>query len=130
MYARKSIKCNVKTLALTSALLALVSFEASAASTATLEQRDPLPATLMPGLKVTASIANPLAPVRWSMAPTRPIPVTLMPTLTITADADAVAVTTLPTTTVIAQTESSQVDDAPALALEIARKAPDLGVTD
>jgi hypothetical protein len=117
MNARRPIKRNVKTLALTSALLTLVCFDAVAASTATLEQRDPLPATLMPSLKVTASIANPSAPVRWSMAPTRPVAVTLMPTLTVTADVDAVAVTTLPTITVIAQIESSQFDAAPALAI-------------
>jgi hypothetical protein len=117
MNARKSIKRNLTTLALTSALFALVSFDALAESAATLEQRDPLPATLLPSLKVTASIANPSAPVRWSMAPTRPLAVTLMPTLTVTADVEAVAVTILPTITVIAQIESSQFDAAPALVL-------------
>jgi hypothetical protein len=138
MNARKSINRNVKTLALTSALLTLVCFDAVAASTATLEQRDPLPATLMPSLKVTASIANPSAPVRWSMAPTRPVAVTLMPTLTITADVDAVAVTALPTITVIAQIESSPIEAAPALVLSTrpsqapaqATQVSVLGVTD
>jgi hypothetical protein len=117
MNARNSIKRNLKTLALTSALLALVSFDALADSTATLEQRDPLPATLLPSLKVSASIANPSAPVRWSMASTRPLAVTLMPTLTVTADIEAVAMTILPTITVFAAAEPSQFDAAPALVL-------------
>lgn len=128
MNTRKSINRKMTSAAMSGALLAALSFNAVAQSTATLEARAPLHATLLPSVIVSASISNPSAAVRWSVAPGRPTPVTLMPTLTITADAYALAMTTLPTITVFAQTESPPMQDFPALAMAI--KAPTLGIAD
>ncbi len=130
MNARKSINCNITSAVLSGALLALLSFNAVAESTAILDSRAPLPATLLPSVKVSASISNPSAEVRWSIAPGRPIPVTLMPTLTITADAYAVAITTLPTMTVIAPTEIPPTQGSAALAQAAAIESSVLGVAD
>ena len=105
MNTRKSINRNVTIALLSGALLAMISLNAIADSSVTLDSRAPLAATLMPRLKVSASISNPSAEVRWSIAPGRPTPVTLMPTLTITADAYSLTITTLPTVTVIAPRE-------------------------
>ena len=106
MNTRKSINRNVTSALLTGTLLATLSLNAIADSSVTLDSRAPLAATLLPGLKVSASISNPSAQVRWSIAPGHPIPVTLMPTLTITADAYSLTITTLPTVTVIAPSKT------------------------
>lgn len=106
MNTRKSINHNVASALLSGALLAMISLNAIADSSVTLDSCEPSAATLMPGLKVSASISNPSAKVRWSIAPGRPIPVTLMPTLTITADAYSLTTTTLPTVTVVAPSEN------------------------
>lgn len=129
MNARKSTNRNVTTAFLAGMLFATVSFNAVAESTATLDTRSPVAATLLPSLKVSASISNPSAEVRWRIAPERALSVTLMPTLTVTADAYAVAVTTLPTVTVIAQVEAPLLETSAALALAPSIDTPVLGVS-
>jgi hypothetical protein len=102
MNARTTIPSRTLSSALFGSLVALASFNASAQSTATLDPSLPIPATLMPEMKVTASASRPYAAPRWSLASTRPVAVTLMPTLTIRPDVDSLAVTVLPTVTVVA----------------------------
>lgn len=128
MNVHNSTHRNVIGVFLTGVLLAALSFNADAESTATLATAPPVAATLLPSVKVTASISNPSAGVRWSVASNRPLRVTLMPTLTITADFAAYAVTTLPTATAVAKTESSSVEQVQALALAPTVDAPTLGV--
>lgn len=130
MNARKSINRNVTSAFLAGALLAALSFNAVAESTATLDTRAPLPATLLPTFTVSASISNPSADVRWSIAPGRPIPVTLMPTLTVTADAYATATTTLPTVSVFAPTKTQPTPRLSALAKTVQIQPPTLNVAD
>ena len=103
MKSRISFFHNARSSILLASLLTAFSASAVAQSTVSLDPRAPLQATLLPEMKVTASMSNPHAAPRWSVASTRPVPVTLMPTLTITADAEALAITRLPTITVIAQ---------------------------
>ncbi len=129
MNARKSNNRNVLNTFLAGALLATLSFNAVAESELTLDARAPLPATLLPSLRVSASISNPSAEVRWSIAPGRPIPVTLMPTLTVTPDATAVVSTRLPVLRVVAQAEATQRLCAPAPAQIAATEPPMLGVS-
>ncbi len=128
MNARKSINNNVASTILSGALIAVLSFNALADSTVTLDARTPLPATLLPSVKVSASILNPSAAVRWSIAPGRPTPVTLMPTLTITADAYADSIATLPMVTVFAPTETPPTANSQALVLVPAIEPPMLGI--
>lgn len=130
MNARKSINRKMTSTVLGGALLVVLSFNAIAQTTATLDTRAPIHATLLPGIKVSVSISDPSATVRWSIAPGRPIPVTLMPTLTITADAHAVAMTTLPTIPVFAQTEIPAMQASPVLAQAMASRSPTLGIAD
>lgn len=130
MKARQSISGNVTSSIFAGVLLAALSFNALAESTATLDTRAPLPATLLPTLKVSASISNPSAEVRWSIAPGRPTPVTLMPTLTVTAEATALAITNLPTVTVFAQVDAGSEQRSPTLAQTLAQEPPMLGVSD
>lgn len=129
MNARKSIHSNVTRTILSGAMLAMLSFNAVAESTATLDARAPLPATLLPSIKVSASISNPSAAVRWSIAPGRPTPVTLMPTLTVSANAYALTITTLPTVTVIASDEILPSASAQALVLAPSSDPPILHLT-
>ncbi|HET9034053.1 MAG TPA: hypothetical protein VFN25_14260 [Dokdonella sp.] len=130
MNARKSTNRNVTTAFAAGALLAALSFNAVAETTVTLDPRAPLAATLLPSVRVSASISNPSAEVRWSIAPGRPIPVTLMPTMTITADVADFAVTTLPTVTVFAQIETPPTQRSPSLAQNDALEPAMLGIAD
>ncbi len=125
MNARKSINRKVTNGALIGSLLAVLSFNARADSTAVLDARAPVHATLLPAIKVSASISNPLAAVRWSIAAGPPTPVTLMPTLTVTAD--ALTITSLPTLSVIAPAGilSSANEQALVLATSFAPPMPD-----
>lgn len=118
MKARKSRLPRAKSAVLIGAMCAVLSFNVLADSSAKLDPRDPLPATLLPEMKVTASLSNPDLAPSWSLASTRPQPVTLMPTLTITADAEALAdVVTLPTVVVVADVESASDDATVAFAV-------------
>ena len=120
MNARKSIYLNMITAGMAGALMAALSLNAGAQSTATLEARAPLHATLMPAVKVTASISNPSDTPRWSVGSERPLGVTLMPTLTITADANALAMTDEPSQP---RPLSSQTDEARSLVVVPANQA-------
>jgi len=91
MNARKSINRKMSSLIFGGSLLAVLSLNAVADPTAVLDARAPLHATLLPALKVSASISDPTAAVRWSITAGRPTPVTLMPTLTVTPDPYAIA---------------------------------------
>ena len=129
MKVRKSINRNVTSALLAGALLSLLSFNASADSTFSVDARSPLAVTLMPSVKVTASLSNPSIEVRWSVSSERALQVTLMPTVTVTADIVTLAIATLPTVTVIAEVETLPMEGSPALALAPSAKAPMLGVS-
>lgn len=116
MNARRFKPTAAKSTVLIGTMFALFSITAAAQSSATLDSRAPVQATLLPEMKVTASLANPQAAPRWRLASTRPLPVTLMPTLTVSADVEALAVTVLPTVTVYASVEADQVDQPIVLA--------------
>ena len=130
MNARKSNNCNMTRAILCGGLLAALSFNAVAEPTSSVDARLPLAATLLPSIKVTASISNPSDDARLNVSPERALRVTLMPTVTVTADAAATAVTTLPTETVIAEPELLRWESSPALTLEPSVKSPMLGVSD
>ena len=121
MNVRKSNYRNFFRAGLAGAVLAALSFNASAGSTVTLDARAPLAATLMPAMKVTASISNPTAEPRWSVYPGRPVKVTLMPTLTITADADAL---TMAEESSQPQPRTAQADGVRSLVALPANQAP------
>ena len=116
MNARRFKPTTAKSTVLIGTMFALFSISAAAQSSATLDSRAPAQATLLPEMKVTASLSNPHAAPSWRLASTRPVPVTLMPTLTVTADVEAIAVTILPTVTVYASIEADQVDQPIVLA--------------
>lgn len=116
MNARRFKTTTAKSTVLIGAMFALFSISAAAQTSATLDSRAPVRATLLPEMKVTASLSNPHAAPSWRLASTRPVPVTLMPTLTVTADVEAIAVAILPTVTVYASVEADQVDQPIVLA--------------
>ena len=129
MNARKSTHYNVTSAFLIGALLAALSFNAAAESTLSLsiDARAPVGVTVLPSVKVTASISDPSSDVRWSIDPKRPLRVTLMPTVTVTANIADVAITTLPTVSVIAELETPPMENSFALAPSA--DAPMLGVS-
>lgn len=110
MNARKSTHRKSMATILCGALLAVTSFGATAQSNATLADSDPVQATLMPTLRVTASATDPSLAQSWRLSPAKPARVTLMPAMTVGVAADALAVTTLPTVTVLASKEQAQVN--------------------
>ena len=116
MNARRFIPTTAKSTVLIGTLFALFSIGAAAQPSARLDPRTPLPATLLPEMKVTASASNPHLAPSWSLASSRPLPVTLMPTLTVSADVDTLAVVTLPTVTVYASVDQSLIDQPIVLA--------------
>lgn len=129
MKVRKSINRKLTTVFFAGALLTVVSFNATAESTFSVDARSPLAATLLPSVKVTASISNPSDDARWRVSSERALQVTLMPTVTVSADVVAVAITTLPTITVIAEIGYLPVESTQSLALTPSAKAPMLGVS-
>jgi hypothetical protein len=116
MNARRFKSTAAKSTVLIGTMFALYSISAAAQSSATLDPRAPLRATLLPAMKVTASLSNPHAAPSWRLASTRPLPVTLMPTLTVTADIGAIAKSTVPTMTVYAPFDPEQIDQPIILA--------------
>lgn len=109
MKARRSTTQKFTATVISAALLAALSFGASAQSTATLSDSTPYQATLMPTLAVTANASDPSAPQRWSLSTAKPVRVTLLPAMTIGAEAGSLAATRLPTVTVLANVEPAQV---------------------
>lgn len=107
MNARNSTFRQTTTAIISAALLAALSFSASAQPAATLSDSAPYQATLMPTLAVTASASDLSAPQRWSLSNAKPVRVTLLPTMTVGVDAETLAVTRLPTVTVLANVEPS-----------------------
>ncbi len=130
MNARKSNNHNMARSILCGVLFAALSFTAAAEPTSSVDARPPLAATLLPCVKVTASISNPSDDARWSVSPERALRVTLMPTVTVTADVAATAVTPLPTENVIAERELLRWASSPGLTLEPSVDSPMLGVSD
>lgn len=108
MNARTSMKPRTSAAVLCGALLAATSLGASAQTSATLSDGNPIPATLMPTLSVTASASNPGAGQSWRLSSAKPVRVTLMPVLNVGIDTDSMAATTLPTVTVLAGIEQAQ----------------------
>ncbi|MEZ5462609.1 hypothetical protein [Dokdonella sp.] len=108
MSARKSAIRKSMTTLVSAALLAALSFSATAQSTATIADTTPFQATLMPTMKVTANASDPSAPQRWYVSTAKPVRVTLLPAVTVGLDTEALAVFTLPTVTVLADIDQAQ----------------------
>ena len=85
------------------------------AQAATLDERAPMRATLMPEMKVTALASDPTRSPRWSVANTRPSAVTLMPTMTVTPDLDSIALSVFPNIITIAGIQPLSTEALPTL---------------
>ena len=75
MNARSYLFTRTASAVLIGLFVAVAALDAQAHSLAVLDTGIPVPATLMPEMTVTASVSNPSAPSRWSLATNRPQPV-------------------------------------------------------